>query len=326
MRKWIFLLLLFSLWGFGAVTAWSTGDYRGQVFMYYREDDAPSQEELARLVGQEITAWTLTEDVLVQNRELGRKKQAECMSVHGSRDMAAFRRLVDGTYGCRSDREGCIISRGLAMELFGSVSVSGKQVWCRDQAYVVRGVTDDSGYVILIPAGKEEGMRCMIISCGKDSSGETAAERILFRHGIGNGYVCVDGFLFFSFSCLTVMSAPVAVLIWLCRELLRRGVGKRRRLGLAILALSLLFLGILLLWKLELKIPAGLIPGKWSDFDFWSRKAGELHDRMGRMGEAYRVEWLEQLKRRTMISAVCSLGASGGFLIWGHFAGGNREG
>ena len=61
-------------------------------------------------------------------------------------------------------------------------------------------------------------------------------------------------------------------------------------------------------------------------FDFWSRKAGELHDRMGRMGEAYRVEWLEQLKRRTMISAVCSLGASGGFLIWGHFAGGNREG
>ena len=73
MRKWIFLLLLFSLWGFGAVTAWSTGDYGGQVFMYYREDDAPSQEELARLVSQEITAWTLTEDVLVQNRELGRK-------------------------------------------------------------------------------------------------------------------------------------------------------------------------------------------------------------------------------------------------------------
>ena len=56
MRKWIFLLLLFSLWGFGAVTAWSTGDYRGQVFMYYREDDAPSQEELARLVSQEIAA------------------------------------------------------------------------------------------------------------------------------------------------------------------------------------------------------------------------------------------------------------------------------
>lgn len=81
------------------------------------------------------------------------------MSVHGSRDMAAFRRLVDGTYGCRSDREGCIISRGLAMDLFGSVSVSGKQVWCRDQAYVVRGVTDDPGYVILVLAGRQEGMQ-----------------------------------------------------------------------------------------------------------------------------------------------------------------------
>jgi len=82
------------------------------------------------------------------------------------------------------------------------------------------------------------------------------------------------------------------VMGWLCREMLRRGIGKRRRLGLAVLAVSLLFLGIILIWKLDLKIPAALIPGKWSDFDFWSRRAGELHDRMGRMGEVYRAEWL----------------------------------
>ena len=47
MRKWIFLLLLSLLWGCGVIAAWSTGDYRGQVFMYYREDDAPMQEALA---------------------------------------------------------------------------------------------------------------------------------------------------------------------------------------------------------------------------------------------------------------------------------------
>ena len=68
MRKWIFLLLLSLLWGYGVIAAWSTGDYRGQVFMYYREDDAPMQEALAHLVSQEagkekypdITAWTQT--------------------------------------------------------------------------------------------------------------------------------------------------------------------------------------------------------------------------------------------------------------------------
>ena len=334
MRKWIFLLLLSLLWGYGVIAAWSTGDYRGQVFMYYREDDAPMQEALAHLVSQEagkekypdITAWTLTGDVLVQNRELGRKKQAECMSVYGSRDMAAFRRLADGTYGLRTDREGCVISRGLALELFGSAAVSGKQVWCRDQAYVVRGVTDDPGYVILVLAGRQEGMRCLIISCGKDSSGETAAGRILFRYGIGSGYVCVDGSLFSASACLAVLSAPVMVMGWLCREMLRRGIGKRRRLGLAVLAVSLLFLGIILIWKLDLKIPAALIPGKWSDFDFWSRRAGELHDRMGRMGEVYRAEWLVQLKRRTGTSVACSLGTLGVFLLWGYFVPRNREG
>ena len=53
MRKWIFLLLLSLLWGCGVIAAWSTGDYRGQVFMYYREDDSPMQEALAHLVSQE---------------------------------------------------------------------------------------------------------------------------------------------------------------------------------------------------------------------------------------------------------------------------------
>ena len=136
----------------------------------------------------------------------------------------------------------------------------------------------------------------------------------------------MDGSLFSAAACLAVLSAPVMVMGWLCREMLRRGIGKRRRLGLAVLAVSLLFLGIILIWKLDLKIPAALIPGKWSDFDFWSRRAGELHDRMGRMGEVYRAEWLVQLKRRTGASVACSLGTLGVFLLWGYFVPRNREG
>ena len=131
MRKWIFLLLLFLLWGYGVIAAWSTGDYRGQVFMYYREDDAPMQEALAHLVSQEagkekypdITAWTLTGDVLVQNRELGRKKQAECMSVYGSRDMAAFRRLTGRAVSSAGGWPwNCLVLRQCPANRYGAVA------------------------------------------------------------------------------------------------------------------------------------------------------------------------------------------------------------
>ncbi|MFR2693884.1 MAG: hypothetical protein ACLTBV_27660 [Enterocloster bolteae] len=42
--------------------------------------------------------------------------------------------------------------------------------------------------------------------------------------------------------------------------------------------------GLLLAWKLELKIPSDLIPSRWSDFEFWSGKIEELRSDMAAVG------------------------------------------
>lgn len=355
MKRWLFLLMIVSLWGYGLIQAWSIRPYRGQVFMYYREQDAlkarkleearreeteehaadtdrsrdePGREATGlaaeepgthdRGLYPEITAWSLNEQVLVRNQELGKEKKADCMAVYGFREIASFRTLLDGTYGYRTDDSGCIISRGLAMELFGSVGVSGKHVWCRDRSYVVRGVTDDSGCLILIPAGKEEKMRYLLMDLGADSAGASEAERFLYRYGMDSGYVCVDGSLFFAaagFSCVLFLWVVLAVQ---CYGLVKYGkkMTVRKRLKLAVVAAAVLLVSIVLIRYLRLQIPADLIPGKWSDFDFWTGKWKELHSRMGRMGEAYQVWWLKQLVKRTGVSAGCSVLSGVGFFLF----------
>ncbi len=165
------------------------GREQGETAGTEREDQGGS-------VYPELTAWSLAEEVKVQNLELGRDKKADCLSVYGLMELASCRELEQGTYGYRTDREGCVISKGLAMDLFGAVEVTGKRVVCRDRPYIVRGVTDDPDCVILIPAKKEEGMRCLLMDYGKGASAKTKAEGFLYRYGMKRGYVCVDGSLF----------------------------------------------------------------------------------------------------------------------------------
>ena len=92
------------------------------------------------------------ERLKVMNPGLGRSGEADCIAVYGLMEMASYSRLIGGTYGYRSDQDGCLISSGLAMELFGGLDVAGKYIWCRQKPYKIRGVTDDSSHVILLPA------------------------------------------------------------------------------------------------------------------------------------------------------------------------------
>ncbi len=62
----------------------------------------------------------------VMNPGLGRSGEADCIAVYGLMEMASYSRLIGGTYGYRSDQDGCLISSGLAMELFGGLDVAGK--------------------------------------------------------------------------------------------------------------------------------------------------------------------------------------------------------
>ena len=74
------------------------------------------------------------------------------MLVWGDRELAVKRDLAAGNYDYPSDPRACVISRGLAMELFGSYAVVGMEVRCQGTDYLVRGVTQDDRRMVIVPA------------------------------------------------------------------------------------------------------------------------------------------------------------------------------
>ena len=352
MKKWIILILIAALWGFGAILAWTMRDAGSHVFMYYGEGEAVEkqlithaldrEQEQGRYMLPEITAWSRAERLKVMNPGLGRSGEADCIAVYGLMEMASYPRLIGGTYGYRSDQDGCLISSGLAMELFGGLDVAGKYIWCRQKPYRIRGVTDESSHVILLPAKEKDAMRYMMFTYvrGAESgaeegtshgmeTGKSAAENFLYRNGIKSGKVLVDGTYFSSAAGLGVCLPLWITSVWMLSGLpgSRRGIRGRTKEGIKksikkstkefILAAVFFLAGLFLAWKLELKIPPDLIPSRWSDFEFWSGKIEELRSDMAAVGEAGDVWWLAQMKSRLLLCLFCSFAGTAGGVLWG---------
>lgn len=340
MKKWIILILIASLWGYGAILAWTMRDAGSQVFMYYGEGEAVEKQQISHaLEGRqerggnmlpEVTAWSRGERLKVMNHGLGRSVEADCVAVYGPKEMASYSRLRRGTYGFRSDRDGCVISSGLAMELFGGLDVAGKYIWCRQKPYVIRGVTDDPSHVILLPAREKEAMRYMMFTYVRRGeqegesremeTGKAAAEHFLYRNGIKTGKVMADG-TYFSAAAGLGVCLPLWIasgwMLFVFPGSRKGGRGRtKERMKAFVLSAALFLAGVLLAWKLELKIPPELIPSRWSDFEFWSGKIEEMRSGMAAMGEAGAVWWPALMKGRLLWCLLCSFAGTAGGVIW----------
>ena len=92
MKKWIILILIAALWGFGTILAWTMRDAGCHVFMYFGEGDAvekqlithalDSEQEQGRNMLPEITAWSRAKRLKVMNPGLGRSGEADCIAVY----------------------------------------------------------------------------------------------------------------------------------------------------------------------------------------------------------------------------------------------------
>lgn len=114
------------------------------------------------------------------------------------------------------------------------------------------------------------------------------------RHGVFGdvlirGKVLVDGTYFSSAAgfgiCLPLWMMPLRALTAFSSRRERK-VERGREIRGCILAAVFFLAGTFLAWKLELKIPADLIPSRWSDFEFWARRIEELRLDMAATGEA----------------------------------------
>lgn len=209
--------------------------------------------------------------VSVAEPAYARSTRAHLAGIQG--EAALFDRRIRGFSD--DDREGCIIDRETAEELFGSTDITGRKLVIGKKTYVVRKVMDWKQRCILIHDQDESAVYSRVFyQCG--GGNKTAmANQFLMRYGL-TGEQAAAGALQAA-SCAAVWMLPILVFL----KLLIYGMGQKKRASgrreqvlwmAACLVLVAVFIRVILQ---NVYLSADWLPGKWSDFDFWSRRMEE---------------------------------------------------
>ena len=323
MKRWM-MILLAAFFCITAILLWrELKDFGSQIFYEYGETDAPGCEVLDRLAEAErsegnplpdMAAWTVEENVEVENRSLGRVKKADRMVIWGDREPAVRRGLAAGNYGYPSDPRACVISRGLAMELFGSSAVVGLEVRCQGTDYLVRGVTQDDRRMVIVPAsGSSDRFPYVLLDYGSDRGAKSGADQLLYRYDAGSARYRVDGEI-----CLAAAGFFAFLPVWAALgRSLSAYFGREKRLLRRFMAVSAAALAaaacIRMLGAEGTRFPPDLIPSRWSDFSFWGQRWREITPALRFAGENGRVLWMTLLRERTIAGILC--GTAGGLTV-----------
>ena len=214
-----------------------------------------------------------------ENPGLARKSQVTAVGLLGDASLYSWH--------CNAlsldDREGCILDKKTAVELFGSENFIGSTVKLGEKNYVVRKVVPWTQRVILFhPTEKELVFTRVFVRPKNGESQKKAADRFMMSYGLFGTLVedewpetvckiallfctAVWTVLFFQFLCVKQEkyveqneAGKHAVAYWLCSA------------GMLIAAGGLLFLSFR-----NVHVPADWLPDRWSDFEFWKRKISE---------------------------------------------------
>lgn len=239
-------------------------------------------ERWAREDGREnppaATLWQEKADRSVTDETGERSAAATHLECYG--DAAEFypETLLAGSYPSREDAAGCIIDEAVASGIWGSASVVGQRLKLDGRTYSVRGVfKGDSGLILTQGEGDSAQTYGNLLLRLPDGGGETEARAWLSQNGFSGGEVLDLPFLSWCLGALSCLPALLLGLGLLLRVLRR---GWRLKYSPVLLAQYIpigIAFGALALWGMGFPwdLPDKVIPTRWSDFDFWSRLAGQ---------------------------------------------------
>ena len=212
--------------------------------------------------------------VSAENRELARSTRLRVTGLLGDSDLC-----LPYTEGLgEADKEGCILSEDACLELFGSRKAVGSTVHMLGKDYVVRGTANwKSPMAVIRPEDAQTVYTSAFIRKTGIETRKRAADNFLMSSNL-SGVVVEEDWLF-----LAAMAALFFFPVILgCRILgeIRRSIKSRGAnsdmifcmFNLAALCLVMFFISRYFF------LPEGWIPGRWSDFHFWSEKLAAVRE------------------------------------------------
>lgn len=285
-----------------------------------------AEEICAREAEQEaplsLCFWAERQEAALSCQETGGSSTATEIMAEGK---AAL--IVPGGASAILQRGECLIDTETAWELFRTDFALGQTLWCGGEAYRVCGTFESLEPTFIHQADRE--LRQAQVS-GEDILGNPPAEAVLDHVSLKTGdsgdveqflmrYGLTGARIDFSFLNILVQDLLLLLPLVLAGKLLwtlaqgfwgaAEGYGGRFCVGLA--CGGILLAVFFLLWRI-LKIPADMIPTKWSDFSFWTEWwSGQCKNFLRMLGSSQGEVQLMMLWR-LLISVICN--AAGVFL------------
>lgn len=274
-----------------------------------------AQELLDREAEEEepaaVTLWGQLAGETAENPDLSRQARVEVLLLRGSSGRVA----TSSAPLTGDDAEGCLLSESAAQALFGSGEPVGGQVSWAGRTLTVRGIAAGEEPLLLARAGDRDPYLDHLTLQPPPGNG-TARFLEAFRQrrqlagrwntpGLWAGLARAG-------SLLPAWVMLLSVVFPLIRGAFAAGRYPARFLACLLAAGGVWFF---LLWAVEfsLQIPTELLPGKWSDFDFW----GRLYQDARRDLRAFLAAEKTEVHLAVLLPALraCGLGAAAALLF-----------
>ncbi|WP_050697203.1 ABC transporter permease [Anaeromassilibacillus senegalensis] len=200
---------------------------------------------------------------------------AEILELSGNPELILSHPMHHGSLPARGDTAGCAVSMGLADALWGGTDVIGKTLLRGGRPFIVRGVyEDDAPSAMFQTTDEKTSFPNLELSFEDGVNSADQTRSFLTSYSLPPPEGILDGGLWTALAGLLAL-LPGWVLGFAALAYLLRGVLAARRSPAlcALAAFASALAGGAVLWAVQMNTlpPVRFIPGKWSDFSFWSR-------------------------------------------------------
>ena len=196
--------------------------------------------------------------------------EADCIAFSGEAALVWPLEYVTGEAPSVIDGEGCAVSEQLAWKIWGSSDIIGMIVEADGAQRVIRGVFKGETEVALLSFRDEDttqSWNAVELSGGPADAVRSDAESFASASGLGKpDAILMGGHSIFADALVAI---PIVILIVFGIALIAGFVRKQFPSARTPLFFTVLIICAILLPSLLNKLPAWLIPTRWSDFSFW---------------------------------------------------------
>ena len=209
--------------------------------------------------------------------------RAPVLELYGSAENLRTDLYLIGSAPARGSTKTCAVSEGAAFALWGGANVAGQTLVWKEQDYAVQGVFRGGDSLIIVQAAPDSktlfpNMQLYFAKGG----GRQAAEEFLASTNFGSPQLLDMPLLGWTMGLLASLPA-LLIGLWLLARLIVHGLRARKNARALLYytppAILVAGMDIFLLTRME-RVPAALIPSRWSDFDYWSALSANIVERV----------------------------------------------